>query len=132
MKQNSKLIISGMVTGRANGSVTVKVYPPAECRDCGVCLEGKENIIRIITDKEFNKSDRVLIDISCSFILKTSFLLYFLPAVFTLLGFVAGYQWLGNMGGFAGALILLLLGYSGIKLYALKRYKPVIGIEKTC
>lgn len=129
MKQESQLKIRGVVLKRVNGDVEIEISKPVECTDCGTCFSGTEKTVRIPTSQTLHPGDGVWLLISCSAISGISFLLYFLPAVFTLMGFIAGYLWKGDLGGFVGALIFVAAGYLSIRKYSQNKYKHSINIE---
>lgn len=131
MSQENKLRVKAVVLKNLDGKIEVEISRPIECEGCGSCLGGKEKILRLPTQKEFHEGDTVFLEISCSAISKISFLLYLLPAVSAFIGFIAGYLWVGNLGGFIGAIVLLALTYLIIKKFADKKYKHSINIEKT-
>ena len=130
MNQENKLRVKAVVLRNLAGQVEVEISRPVECEGCGACLSGKEKTLRLPTQKEFHEGDTVFLEIACSAISKISFLLYLLPAVSAFIGFIAGYLWVGNLGGFIGAIVLLALNYLILKKYSDKKYKHSIDIEK--
>jgi positive regulator of sigma E activity len=130
MKQENKLKVKAVVTKVYDGKIDVEVSRHSACEKCGSCLGAKEKILRLPTNLEVHEGDTVYLEICCSIITKVSFLLYFLPAVSAITGFIAGYLWKGNLGGFAGAVILIAINYLIIKKVSDKKYKHTIQVSK--
>jgi len=130
MNQESKIRLKGTIISIDKGRASVRVEKPAECEECGACLTGMDNVIKMPARAELKAGDNVWLTIECSVIAKISFLLYFIPAVCAVIGFVAGYFTAGDTGGFAGAVLMLIIGYFVIKKTAGDRYSHTTGIEK--
>ena len=77
-----------------------------KCEECGICPESDKKEITAAQAREWTK---------------ISFLLYLLPAICVIVGFVAGYLLGGNFGGLAGAMCFLSAGFVIIKKYSLAK-----------
>ncbi|MFW6134038.1 MAG: SoxR reducing system RseC family protein [Elusimicrobiota bacterium] len=130
MKTENKLKAKGTVLKFSQGSVQIKIFRPVECEGCGACLGAKENILRLPTKREFKPGEEVWLILSCASLTSISLLLYFLPAVFALAGFIGGYFWLGDIGGLLGAVLFLIMSYIGVKKYSSSKDQHIIEIEK--
>jgi len=130
MNQENKLTVNGVIVKTYNGKVDVQISRPVACEGCGRCLSEKENIIKLDTRQSFQEGDNVAVEILCAVLTKISFYLYFIPAVSAMTGFLIGYLWKGNLGGFLGALFFLIISYLLIKKYTKEKYKHIIKINK--
>ncbi|MFH1416342.1 MAG: SoxR reducing system RseC family protein [Elusimicrobiota bacterium] len=130
MKLEEKLRIKGVVTGISDAGVDVKLLESPECEGCDSCSRNRTKYLNLPVEERFKEGDKVVLEVPCHTILKLSFLLYFLPAVFAFCGFLAGYMLKGNMGGFAGAVLMLAAGYMLIKKITRGCREDEIRVEK--
>lgn len=115
------------------------------CRKCGACLVfgnsgGEQEIVLPRNQLALAKGDRVVIGLKNSSLLKASFLVYALPLLLFLLGYLGGTRGatflLGEasaeVGGLVGGVLALVLAYVGLNRYdqRLRRtanYQPYIA-----
>ncbi|MCP3683741.1 MAG: SoxR reducing system RseC family protein [bacterium] len=128
--RSEKLRVSGIVLRASGNNIEVEISKPEECSGCDSCSCLKPQKIKLKTEKKFQSGDRVFLNILCSNVISLSFLFYLFPALVVLAGFILGYLWKGDLGGFSGAFIFLLIGYICMKKYSAGRYRDIIDIEK--
>ena len=126
----NRLRVEGVISKILDGEVEIKVFKPFECGSCDSCqgIDGK--VVRLPVKKKFNEGDTVFLEIPSNMIPKLTFLLYFIPAVSVIMGFLTGYLWKGNTGGFLGSAIFMIVSFLLIKKYSGNRYMNDIIIFK--
>lgn len=115
------------------------------CRKCGACLVlgnslGEQEIVLPKDQLDLAKGDRVAIGLKESSILKASFMVYALPLILFLLGYLGGAhlgsgfmgEALAEAAGLLGGVLALALAYGGLYLYdrrlqKTERYQPYIA-----
>lgn len=130
MNRDNKVRVIGKVVSNYDGIVSLNVKKTAECEDCNICFRSDKKIIRVPYAGNLKKDQEVFLTIPCWMILKLSFLFYLLPAIFAMFGFSIGYALRGNLGGFFGAVIFIMLGYRAVKVFVKDRYKNIVVIDK--
>ncbi|HHT06291.1 MAG TPA: SoxR reducing system RseC family protein [Hydrogenispora sp.] len=115
------------------------------CRKCGACLVlgnslSEQEIVLPKDQLDLAKGDRVAIGLKESSILKASFMVYALPLILFLLGYLGGAhlgsgfmgEALAEAAGLLGGVLALALAYGGLYLYdrrlqKTERYQPYIA-----
>lgn len=110
-------------------SVRVRFFQHASCRNCGGCLttENPENemLIPMPEGTRVKPGDRVKIFMESSVFLRAAFLVYLVPILFFLAGYVVGDMFFGlfgmessgEAGGVVGGLFFLFLSFLSVRLF---------------
>lgn len=92
------MIEQGIVEKIEENIAIVKIYKNASCDNCNLCESGgqpDERILKVKNILSSKKGDWVQIQIPSSTIVKSAFMIFFLPVVSLILGYFIG-QTLGN------------------------------------
>jgi len=119
----------GIVLGVRDSDISVEVHPPEECSGCGGCPAGEKRLITISSDLDISPGDELILTLNSGMLSKLSFIIYFLPAVFLICGFIAGYYIYGDIGGFSGAFISLLITYCIIRGFLTEKLNDPVRIK---
>ena len=123
--------MKGRVLSTAAGLAEIEVLRPPECEECGGCPESGKSTLSLSGSEPLNPGDTVLLSVRCGVLTGIAAILYLMPAVAALAGFIAGYSFQGNPGGLAGALIALAACYALIKaVISGKNINPVRIIRR--
>ena len=116
----------------------------AACKDCGACLvfgkgPGEEEIVLPKNHLEVRKGDRVVVGMPSTSLLKASVLVYLLPLLLFLFGYLVGAKTSAALfdaagaeaGGMVGGTLALVLTYFGLHFYDRRlkksaRYQPQV------
>ena len=85
------MIKSGIVDSIENSKITIKIERDSSCGDnCAMCnaCPGKEMFITTYTKENFNVGDYVRLETNTSLILLSAFLVYILPIILLIVGYV--------------------------------------------
>lgn len=126
--KTQKITVKGKVTTVTGNEVSIKILNPERCEECGLCLNNDKNIT-VPTKDGLKEEDEVSVEFDCTLMRRIVFWLYFVPALFLMGGFIGGYLWQGNRGGFAGGIISLAIGYIGVKKVT-SGFKSKIRVRK--
>jgi positive regulator of sigma E activity len=125
----------GTVLSASGGIAKIRLLKSEECEKCGVCSSGKNDEFSYAEAKydiDISEGDTVLIKINPGFVLKFSFLLYILPLISAVLGYVAVFSIFKKEGaGILASVIFLVLSF--VLLFVLndkKRKNVYASVEK--
>lgn len=115
------------VVGIEGDQVRLRYLRHSACKNCGACSlmgEGEQEVL-LPNDLDLQVGDRVEVGMRNDHFLQASLLLYGVPLIFLLLGYLAGeglmriWRFTGHeeVGGVVGGLLFLFLSYKGINLY---------------
>lgn len=126
------------------GQVRLRYTRHTACRHCGACFvlgkgPGEEEIVLPKNQLEVRKGDRVVVGLPGTSLLKASLLVYTLPLLLFLLGYLAGAKTgdtlfgaaQAEIGGLIGGVLALVLTYVGLHFYDRRlskatRYQPQV------
>ncbi|MBN2406816.1 MAG: SoxR reducing system RseC family protein [Elusimicrobia bacterium] len=111
------------------GFMYLRLEAPPECGDCGRCRTGESKTVSLPHKEGVSTGDILLLDVPCSDIIKISVLLYLVPSLCALAGFIGGYLVLEEPGGLAGSVLSLAACYLVIRLISEGRYKGGITVR---
>ncbi|MEW5766257.1 MAG: SoxR reducing system RseC family protein [bacterium] len=98
----------------------VALEPKEACHSCKLCQVGRkgEMIIRVENSVDARPGDQVKLEIEAEMVLKSALLLYGVPLLGLLIGFLGGEIMIGSEGGIiASGLMALGLSWLGLHLY---------------
>ncbi|MDA3792202.1 MAG: SoxR reducing system RseC family protein [Elusimicrobia bacterium] len=133
MSSKETVKIRGRITDISHLSIKVTINNASECSDCNICSGPGGRSVTVpyskgFNEKEFNEGENVSVNIPCSLLSGISFLIYFIPALFLLAGFIAGYTAGGNLTAVISALCSLAISYIIVKVITFNRLKNFIDI----
>ncbi|MEA3506961.1 MAG: SoxR reducing system RseC family protein [Elusimicrobiota bacterium] len=128
MSSKEKVKVKGRVSEVSGSGIKVEIDRPGECGDCSLCAGPGGNVITLPNRPGFQEGENVFVVIPCSAFSGISFLIYFIPSLFLLAGFVWGYLAGGNLTAVAGGIAGLVISYGAVKIITGKRYKKYIEI----
>ena len=115
------------VVGVEGENVRLRYLRHSACVNCGACLIlGKKDQELVLPNKmNLQEGDKVVVGLSSSSFLRATVLVYMIPLLFFLLGYVVGDLFLARLdlpkwreaGGMVSGLLFLFLTYKGINLY---------------
>lgn len=116
-----------LVIAVEDGSARVRMMRHSACAKCGACTMGGVPEMELVlpTGLKLQPGDRVLITMNSAEFLRAAILVYLIPLIFFILGYLAGaylFRWYGpsgweEAGGVATGFFLLILSYLGIHRY---------------
>ena len=119
----------GIVVSASTGVAKIRLSKSDECEKCGICSSGKNDEFSYLDAKydfEISKGDKVLIIINPGFVLKYSFLLYILPLISAVAGYVIFYAALKKEGaGILASVVFLVISFVLIFVLNNKKRKKV-------
>ncbi len=125
-----KLRVEASVLESSPDEIKVEISPPDECSSCSCCAYSKKRKITVPVKKSISPGERVTLAVDCSNLAGMSFLAYFIPSVFLVMGFILGYFLWGNAGGLAGAILLLAAGSFITGRLSLGKYRSAVQVEQ--
>jgi positive regulator of sigma E activity len=128
MSSKETVKIRGRITDISHLSIKVTINNASECSDCNICSGPGGRSVTVPYSKGFNEGENVSVNIPCSLLSGISFLIYFIPALFLLAGFIAGYAAGGNLTAVISALCSLAISYIIVKVITFNRLKNFIDI----
>lgn len=125
-----KLIAKGIIENIKDNHARVKFYKDSACASCSACSGetkfGQKISINLKENGNFKMGDEITIEIDDMVLLKLSFIVYILPAVAMILGYIIldffkfsqGISILGSFGA-------LVLSFVALYFYDKKRVKDI-------
>ena len=124
--------------------VRLRYMRHSACSNCGACLvfgqgPGEEEVVLPNNTFELKKGDRVAVGLNSTSLLRASLLVYMVPLLFFLLGYLGGARlgvilkgtaWV-EAGGVIGGAVALIFAYLGLNFYDRNlrkspRYQPQV------
>lgn len=117
----------GHVVSVSEGAAVVAMRMSGECKKCGLCLkssDGNEVLLLAKNDTAARIGDRVEIEISPGRVIAAAFIVYMIPVVMTIVGFLLGNAMAGGSEEsglpIALAIVFLVVSFLGVWMYDLR------------
>ncbi|MGL4403206.1 MAG: SoxR reducing system RseC family protein [Fusobacteriaceae bacterium] len=124
------MIAKGIIENLKDNHATVKFYKDSACASCSACggesKFGQKISINLKENKKFRIGDEITIEIDDGILLKLSFIVYILPAVAMILGYLILDSLHFSEGiSISGSFISLLIAFICLYFYDKKRIKDI-------
>ncbi len=111
------------------------MQPNAACESCGVCHldPNKLQVLQVRQQVDARPGDVVELEVNPGFAIKSAFLLFFLPLIALLVGYLIFQAWLPfphmlvTYQGIIGGILAMVLVYTGIHFYDRRLQKKIGG-----
>lgn len=117
----------GQVVSVSEGAAVVAMRASGECEKCGLCMkstDGKDVLLLAKNDVGARSGDRVEIEINPGRVIAAAFIVYMVPVVMTIVGYLLGSRISGGSDEsglpIAVAVIFLVASFIGVWLYDLR------------
>lgn len=109
----------GLVVEVHDKTAVVEMMRHASCSHCGLCTLGAQDKMRIEAENSVGArlNDRVKVAIPSAVILKSAFIVYIVPLVALLIGFVTAKYFLGEKAGVVVGLLCAVGVFLGLHFY---------------
>ena len=106
------MIEQGIVEKIEQNLAIVKIYKNGSCEDCTLCESGgrpNERVLQVKNSGKVNVGDMVEVKIPSQTIIKTSVMIFILPIVALIFGYLGG-SYIGSKLGFDNGIFSILVG----------------------
>ncbi len=134
------MINKGIVTDVKGKRISVKLYKSSSCSHCSACSEANKygKIFDFNFDEKVEKGDLVTLEIAEKDVMKAALIVYILPPVFMILGYIVAAslnfsEAKSAIGSFIGLGIAFLFLFLYDKFFAKKNIEneiKIISVEK--
>lgn len=109
----------GVVVLAHDKTAVVEMTKHASCAHCGVCTLGHHDKMRIEAENSIGArlNDRVKVAIPGAVILKSAFIVYIVPLIALVMGFLTAKYFLGEMAGVVTGLLCAVGVFLGLHFY---------------
>ena len=130
----------GIIVSNEGQVATVAVRRHASCERCGVCKFGSSSSMLVVASNEIGAQvgDSVIMELKSSTVLAASAIVYAIPLLLMVIGFLVGPRILNFLGvqlnqdiaAFVVGLCMLAVGFAGVHIYdkraGARKYMPRI------
>ena len=110
--------------------MNIQVPDREECTGCDACRKLSKEEIWVKGGEEFVEGEEVVLEVPAALLTRVSFFIYFIPSVFVMAGFIAGYFWKGELTAALLAVVFLAMSFIVVKIITKRRYNNIVQLEK--